>query len=81
MITSASSTGVSSAERAVLPADPSTSSAIRPSPPFAPPPQSATNRVASGNRRIASSATARPARAMSWSTSWPASARFISSAV
>ena len=80
-ITSASSTGASSAARAIFPADSSTSSAIRPSPPLAPPPQTATNRCAFGKRRIASSATARPARAISSSTSWPASARFISSAV
>ena len=81
MTTSASRIGASSDERAIFAADSSTSSAIRPSPPFAPPPQTATKRTASGKRRLASSATARPARAISSSTSWPASARFISSAV
>ena len=81
MTTSASSTGASSDVRAALPAASSTSRAIRPSPPFAPPPHTATNRCASGKRSIASSATARPARAINSSTSWPASARFISSAV
>src|SRR5437763_8215317 len=78
-ITSAPSTP--SLTTASRPAAAITSTAIRPSPPFAPLPQTATNRRASGNRRIASSATTRPARAISSSTSWPASARFISSAV
>ena len=63
------------------PAARSASSAIRASPPFAPPPHTAPNDRASGKWRNASSATARPARSMSTRTSCPASASFISAAV
>jgi hypothetical protein len=63
------------------PASRSRRSAMRPSPPFAPPPQTPTNRRCVGNRSSAASATARPARSIRAGTSCPASAAFISSAV
>jgi hypothetical protein len=57
------------------------SRAIRPSPPFAPPPQTRRTAARRGSDASPPRPTARPARAISSSTSWPASARFISSAV
>jgi hypothetical protein len=63
------------------PASASTRNAMRPSPPFAPLPQTAAIRCASGYRRSTASATARPACSIIVSTSWPCSAARISSAV
>ena len=57
-----STASVSTASR---PASRSTRAAILPSPPFEPPPQTTANRRASGYARIASRATAAPARSIS----------------
>jgi hypothetical protein len=76
-----SAPSTSSDSRASRPASLSRFSAIRPSPPFAPPPQTPTMRCAAGKRSSTASATARPARCMSVGTSCPASAARISFAV
>ena len=78
-ITSACSTAVVST--ASRPSSRRIRAAIRPSPPFEPPPQTTAMRCASGNRRSTSRATAAPARSISSATSWPSSAARASSAV
>ncbi len=74
-------TSASPSDRSSQPFERSSSAAILPSPPLAPPPVTAANERASGKRARISSATARPARSISSSTSCPASAARISSAV
>ena len=78
-ITSACSTAIVST--ASQPSSRRMRAAIRPSPPFAPLPQTTAIRRASGNRCSTSRATAAPARSISSVTSWPSSAARISAAL
>jgi hypothetical protein len=80
--TSAAGTGApGSTITTARPAASSTRAAIRPSPPFAPFPQTTAIECASGHRRMSDSATAVPARSIIVGTSCPSSARRISSAL